>query len=44
MWVYDYWVWMMLNAQFMGPAKMMARTGAMEDLMKQFKIPTICKS
>ena len=46
--LFDYYVWLMLNAHFMGPAKMIARSDAMENWMKMFslngmKIPTICK-
>ena len=44
----DYCVWLCLQNKFMGPARMIARTDAMEQWLKHFslngmKIPVICK-
>ena len=45
MFLYDYYMWLFLNAKFMAPAKMIARNDQLESLMKFYgmKMPTICK-
>lgn len=48
MWLFDYYIYMMLQMKFMGPAGMIARGDEMEKFVKQFslngiKAPTICK-
>jgi hypothetical protein len=47
MWLFDYYVWLMLNMKFNGPANMIARNDAMEQWMKHFSLngvkTTICK-
>ncbi len=48
MWMFDYYVWCLLNVHFMSPAKIIARNDALEDWLKLmslngFKAPVICK-
>jgi hypothetical protein len=41
--LFDYYIWVLLQMQFMGPARIIARNDAMEEWLKLFKPPTICK-
>ena len=48
MWLFDYYIYMMLQMKFMAPAAMMSKGGEMEAFMKRYslngiKVPTICK-
>ena len=46
MWLYDYYIYTMLQMYFMGPAKMIARGDEMEKFVKHFSlngIKPICK-
>ena len=48
MWLFDYWVWSMLQVKFMMPAQMMTKGGEMEEFVKRYslngvKAGNICK-
>jgi hypothetical protein len=48
MWLFDYYIYMMLQMKFMAPAAMIAKGSEMETFMKRYslngvKVPTICK-
>ena len=46
MWLFDYYIWMMLQMKFMGPARMIARGDEMEKFVNHFSlngIKPMCK-